>query len=117
MKEELSIIDIKKIKQNALDYHRQNFNYIESFSKAFEEAFEKGVEAGIEEILEYAVFKEEDNKVLSNKIKDLLEKSKKEAVAFVEWLRLNRYREDYCIVLNTSELYDKFKEKTLCTKI
>ena len=117
MKEGISIIDIKKIKQNALDYHRQSFNYIESFSKAFEEAFEKGVDAGIEETIECAVFQEEDNKMLSDKIKNLLEKSKKEAVAFAEWLRLNRYREDYCIVLNTSELYDKFKEKTLCTKI
>ena len=113
MKEGISIIDIKKIKQNALDYHRQNLNYRENI----EEAFEKGVDAGIEETIECAVFQEEDNKMLSNKIKDLLEKSKKEAIEFAEWLKINRYKEDYCIVLNTSELYDKFKEKTSCTKI
>ena len=116
-KQEISIIDIKKIKQNALDYHKKSFNYIESFEKAFKDAFEKGVDVGIEETIECVVFKEEDNKMLSEKIKDLLEKLKKEAVAFAEWLRLNRYREYYCVDFSTSELYDKFKEKTSCTKI
>ena len=104
-KEKIGLFDIKKIKQNALDYYRQNLNYRENV----EEAFEKGVDAGIEETIECVVFKEEENKMLSEKIKDLLEISKKEAIAFAEWSRLNRYSEDYCIVLNTSELYDKFK--------
>ena len=124
-KEKISIIDTQKIKQNALDYHRQNLNYRENV----EEAFEKGVDAGIEETLE-KMDKELQKQIIINlfqcdEINNICEKLKEEqyqlafidkvlkekAIEFAEWLRINRYSEDYCIDLSTLELYDKFKKE------